>query len=223
MPDDIIATRLEGYTRTLFAREDEVLEELRYELSRRGLPEINISAAEGRLLQLLLTAVGAREVLEIGTLGGYSAIWMARALPEGGRVVTIEKEADHAAFAREFIERAGLEDVITVEEGDAPSVLSRLAGSAQAAGAEPAFDAVFIDADKTGYRDYLRWSLALVRPGGLILGDNAYLDGRILGDDPDDADAAAMDRFNQALADHPDLIATIIPVRDGLAAALKLR
>ena len=210
MSDDVL---LSGYVRGLFAREDEVLETLRYEISRRGLPEIHISAEEGRLLQVLLRAIGARRVLEVGTLGGYSAIWMARALPPEGRLLTLEIDPDRARFAREFAARAGLENVIEVRVGDAAEVLPTLDAG------EP-FDAVFIDADKERYPLYLEGALRLLRPGGLVLGDNAFWSGRVLDEDTEEESTRGMRAFNQRIADHPHLTGTIIPMRDGLAVAV---
>lgn len=205
---------LSGYVRNLFAREDGLLEELRYEIVRQDLPEIYISPEVGRLLQLLLVAVRARRVLEIGTLGGYSAIWMARALPFDGHLLTVEIEADRAAFARDFIRRATLEDLVEVRVGEAREVLARLVAD----GTEP-FDAVFIDADKEGYVEYLDRSLELVRPGGLIIADNAFRRGRVLEEDPDE-DVRGVISYNERIAAHPRLVSTIIPIRDGVAVSV---
>ena len=199
------------YVRALFAPEDDLLRELRVEAEQRGLPQIQISPEEGRLLQVLLTAARAGRVLEIGTLAGYSAIWMARALPQGGRLVTIEIEPAHAELAREFVTRAGLADVVDVRTGDARVLLEELDDK------EP-FDACFIDADKSGYPVYLQHALRLVRSGGLILGDNALWSGRVLRE-PESDETRAMQAFNQRLA-QPDLLGTIVPVRDGLAVAV---
>lgn len=206
--------RLEGYVRRLFAGEDEVLEALRDEIARQGLPEIYVSPDVGRLLQLLLAAVGARRVLEVGTLGGYSAIWMARSLPADGRLLTLELDPDRAAFARGFAARAGLEAVIEVRVGDARELLEELV----AADGEP-FDAVFIDADKESYVEYLERSLELVRPGGLIMADNALWEGRVVDEDPDAA-TRGIQRYNERIAAHERLLSTIIPVRDGVAVSL---
>ncbi|HEX7119558.1 MAG TPA: O-methyltransferase [Longimicrobiales bacterium] len=207
-------TATSAYIERLFAGEDELLHALRAEIGRRGMPEIYISAEVGRLLQVLLTAVGARRVLEIGTLGGYSAIWMARALPPGGRLLSLEIEEAHAALAREYARRAGLEEKIEVRVGAALDLLPAIAG------AEPPFDACFIDADKEGYPEYLHWARRLVRPGGLILADNALWHGRVLAPAPGDAPTAAMQRFNEELAAAEGLVSTIVPVRDGLAVAV---
>lgn len=210
MSDEVL---LSGYVRRLFATEDEVLEELRYEISRRGLPEIQISAEQGRLLQVLLRAVGAGRVLEVGTLGGYSAIWMARALPPDGRLLTLEIDPAHAAFAREFVARAGLEDRVEVRTGEAAATMEALDA------AEP-FDVVFIDADKEGYPAYLEHALRLLRPGGLVIADNAFWSGRVLEEDPEEEGARGVREFNRRLAAHPALTGTIIPMRDGLAVAV---
>lgn len=219
MPDDACHTtdpaRLSAYVERLFAREDPVLRELRQEILRRDMPEIYISPEEGRLLQVLLTAVGARRVLEIGTLAGYSAIWMARVLPPDGELITLEIDETHAELAREFVRRAELDDVIHVRVGVAMESLRALALE----DGEP-FDACFIDADKPSYPVYLQWALRLVRPGGLILGDNALWAGRVLEERPADDDTLAMQQFNRQIAAAEDLCSTIIPVRDGLAVAV---
>jgi predicted O-methyltransferase YrrM len=218
MTDIDTSVLMSGYVRDLFADEGPVLEELRYEISRQELPEIYISAEQGKLLQVLLAAVGARRVLEIGTLGGYSALWMARALPGDGHLLTLEKDADRAEFARTFIEKAALEDVVEVRVGEARAVLAELVEAVEAGTEEP-FDAVFIDADKEPFVEYLERSLALVRPGGLILGDNAFRDGRILDDDPDEATQGVLD-YNQRTATDPRLVSTVIPIRDGLVVSV---
>jgi predicted O-methyltransferase YrrM len=209
---------LSGYVRRLFAGEDPVLEELRYETSRQGLPEIYISAEVGRLLQVLLVAIGARRVLEIGTLGGYSALWMARALPDDGRLLTVEIDPERAAFARSFVSRAELDDIVEVRVGEASGVLTELVRGL-AAGEEESFDAVFIDADKESYTAYLDAAMELVRPGGLIIADNAFRDGRVLDDDPDEATRGVL-AYNERVATHERLASTIIPIRDGLVVSV---
>ena len=209
--------RLSEYVSGQFAEEGEVLAELRSEIGRRGLPEIHISAEVGRLLQVLLTAVGAERVLEVGTLGGYSALWMARALPANGRLVTLEIDPERADLAREFIDRAGLGAVVEVRVGDARALMAEMVE----AKVEP-YDAVFIDADKESYVEYLERSLQLVRPGGLILADNAFRDGRVLDDDPDEATRGVLD-YNRRVAEDDRLISTILPVRDGVAVSVVRR
>jgi predicted O-methyltransferase YrrM len=140
-----------------------------------GLPPIAVTPAQGKLLHLLARAIGARRILELGTLGGYSTIWLARALAPGGRLVTLEANPDYAAVARANIERAGLDDVVELREGPALDALAALA----AEGGEP-FDLIFIDADKRRTPDYFTRALELSRPGSLIIADNVIRDGALL-------------------------------------------
>lgn len=211
MPEHVMSP-LEQYTSDLFAPEDEVLGELRAELPRRNIPSININAVEGRQLQVLLRAVGARRVLELGALGGYSGIWIARALPEGGKLITMEINPHHAATAREFYARAGVADKVELREGAALDLLPALHD-------EPPFDAAFLDADKANQARYVEFALELVRPGGLILCDNSYRRGSVL-EQSDDPDVRGVQEANRILATHPRLYSTIIPAGDGLAVAV---
>ncbi len=204
---------LARYVGDLFAPEDEILIDLRREMAESDVPDIYIDPEEGRLLQLLLRAVGARNVVELGTLGGYSAIWMARALPADGRLVTLEREPDRAELARRYIARAGCDDRAEVREGDALDLLGELA-------AEGPFDAVFIDADKESYPRYLEWSVANVRVGGLVIADNAFKDGRVLESDPKDPGVLGIQEFNRRLAGDERLTSIIVPTRDGVAIAV---
>jgi caffeoyl-CoA O-methyltransferase len=196
----------------LFGAEDELLASLREEADRTGLPPIAISSDEGRLLQVLLTSINARRVLEVGTLGGYSAICMARALPPGGRLLSIEINEAHASFARRYIDRAGLGDRIEVRVGRALDVLPALDGER--------FDAIFLDADKEPLPTYFEWALRLVRPGGLIIGDNALWGGRAYdGDEPDDKTRGVRE-FNRRMATDPRVLGIIVPTHDGVAIAV---
>ena len=185
------------------------------EAEREGLPSINVSATEGKLLQMLVGISGARRVLEIGTLGGYSAIHFARALPEEGALISLELDEHHAEVARRNVERAGLSARVEIRVGDARQSLQRLVENG-----EGPFDLIFIDADKEGYPEYLDWSLRLSRPGTLILGDNAIREGGVI--DPDSS-SRAMREFNQKLAEDPRLSAIVLPLIreriDGLAIA----
>jgi predicted O-methyltransferase YrrM len=203
----------ERYIADLFAPEDELLVELRRAIDRAGLPQIYISSEEGRLLQVLLLLVGARRVLELGTLGGYSAIWLGRALPADGRLITVEKEADRAELARDYIGRAGLSERVEVRVGEADRVLEELA-------AEAPFDAVFIDADKEGYPRYLEWCAGHVRSGGLVIADNALRGGRVLERDSRDPGVVGIQEFNRRLARDPRFTSIVVPTRDGVAIAL---
>lgn len=206
---------LEDYAQDLFVREDPLLVELRAEQEARGFPSIQVPARTGHLLAILLRAVGARKVVEVGTLGGYSALWIAKALPSDGRVVTLEKEPEHAALAREFIDRAGRAEMVEVRLGDAVEVLQDL-------GPDGGWDAMFVDADKERYGVYLKHAQRLLRPGGLLMADNVFWQGRIL-DDSEEADAAtrALQDFNRALAGHDQFDGTILPVGDGVAVAVR--
>ena len=200
------------YIASLFAREDELLASLREQADRSGLPPISISADEGKLLQVLLRAVGARSVLEVGTLGGYSAIWMARALPPDGRLLSIDVDADHAAFAERFLARAGLDSVVSIRVGRALDVLPALDGLQ--------FDAMFIDADKEPLPTYLDWALRLVRPGGLIIADNALWGGKVFDASVDDDATRAVREFNRRFAQDPRITSIVVPTHDGVAVGI---
>jgi len=207
---------IDDYVAGLFAPPDETLEEALREAEREGLPSINVSATEGKLLQMLVGISGARRVLEIGTLGGYSAIHFARALPEEGALISLELDEHHAEVARRNVERAGLSAKVEVRVGEARQSLERLLENE-----EGPFDLIFIDADKEGYPEYLAWALRLSRPGTLILGDNAIREGSVI--DPDDSSSHAMREFNEKLAEDPRLSAIVLPLIreriDGLAIA----
>jgi predicted O-methyltransferase YrrM len=221
MGDDTLARlgQIDTYIEGLFAAEDAALRAARSAMAEARLPSIHVSPTQGKLLHLLARLVGARRILEIGTLGGYSAIWLARALPADGRLVTLEVEERHATVARSNLARAGLSDRVEIRLGPAVDSLAALA----AAGAAP-FDLVFIDADKPSYLDYLHWAIELSRPGSLILADNVIRRGEVIGPDGGSAATQTIRRFNQALAAHPRLESLILPwVRgeiDGLALAL---
>jgi predicted O-methyltransferase YrrM len=204
-----MSDRLGDYLATLFAPEDEILAALREEADRSGLPPIAISADTGRLLQVLLTAVRARRVLEVGTLGAYSTIWMARALPPDGRILSIEVEPRHAEFARRWLVRARVHDRVEVIVGRALDVLPALDGES--------FDAVFLDADKEPLPTYLEWALRLVRPGGLIIADNALWGGRVLDERVTDEATLGVREFNRRFASDPRLTSIIVPTHDGVA------
>ena len=207
-----MSDRAGEYITGLFSAEDELLAALREEADRTGLPPIAISADEGRLLQVLLTTIGARRVLEVGTLGGYSAICMARALAADGRLLTIEIEPKHADFARRYIKRAGHSDRVEVRVGRALDVLPALDGEV--------FDAIFIDADKEPLPTYFDWALRLVRPGGLIIADNALWGGRVFDGENDDEKTRAVREFNRRMATDPRVLGIIVPTHDGVAVAV---
>lgn len=213
---------VDAYITDLLDPSDAALEDALRASTAAGLPEIAVSPPLGALLTVLARAVGARRILEIGTLGGYSAIRLARALPPDGRLVTLEVNPLHAEVARSNIARAGVADRVDVRVGPAAASLAALADE----GVDP-FDLVFIDADKAGYSDYLQGSLSLSRPGTLILADNVVRQGRVIDPDDDDANVRGVRRFNEALAAEPRLQATIVQTvgskgYDGLAIAVVL-
>ena len=200
------------YVARLFAPEDDILVSLREEADRTGLPPISISPDTGRLIQVLLTAIGAKRVLEVGTLGGYSAIWIARALPAGGRVLSIEIDPGHAEFARRYIRRASVEGIVEVRVGRALDVLASLDGER--------FDAIFLDADKEPLPTYFEWSLRLVRPGGLIIADNALWGGRIIDPTATDDATAGVRELNRRMATDPRVAGILVPTHDGVAVGV---
>jgi predicted O-methyltransferase YrrM len=201
---------------------DPVLEAALRASADAGLPPISVSPSQGKLLHLLARAQGARTILEIGTLGGYSAIWLARALPSGGRLITLEAEPRHAEVARANLARAGLADVAEVRVGPAQDTLPKL----HAAGDGP-FDLIFIDADKPGYPDYLPWSVRLSRPGSMIIADNIVRNGAVADSASTDVNVQGVRRFIEMLAAEPRVSATAIQTvgskgYDGFTLALVL-
>ncbi len=190
---------------------------------KAGLPTIDVTWFLGRFLELLVRMSGARRVLEIGTLGGYSTIWLARALPEGGQIVSLELNAHHAEVARANLRNAGLLDKVDLRVGRASESLADL----DAGDAAP-FDLIFIDADKSGYPEYLDWSLKLSRPGTVIVADNVVRDGKVIQADNADPDIQGVRRFTELVAAEPRLSATVLQTvgskgYDGFAVAVVLR
>ena len=207
-----MSDRTGDYISQLFAPEDALLASLREDADRSGLPPIAISSDEGRLLQVLLTAIQARRVLEVGTLGGYSAIWMARALPDEGRLLSLEIEPAHAQFAERYIERAGLTARVTVRVGRALDILPSLDGER--------FDAVFLDADKEPLPTYFEWALRLLRPGGLLIADNTLWGGKVIDETERDEKTMAVREFNRRMATDPRILGIIVPTHDGVAVGV---
>lgn len=207
-----LAQRLNRHVNDLFVREDDMLRYVRQQTEAHGLPLINLEQNEALLLQLLVRLSGAERVIEIGTLAGYSGIWIARALPPHGILTTIEVSSVHANLARTHFEHAGLADKVTVLQGDGVQVLDKLA-------VEKPYDLMFIDADKVSYLSYLHWAAANLRVGGAVVADNAFWQGRVL--NPATADDHGMVAFNRALAEHPQFESTIIEVGDGIALGVK--
>ncbi len=204
------------YIRDLFAHDDEHLASLRAESEARGFPQIHLRPEEGLLLHFLLRSAGVRRVVEIGTLAGYSATWIARALPADGHLISLERNPEHAALAREYLARAGLDGRVEIRLGMALDLLQTLS-------AEGPFDAVFLDADRKNYLAYLSWVLDNLRVGGLILAHNAFMRGRIF--DPSlhsDPEVKGMLEFTRRIAEDPRLVSLVIPMGDGFVAALRI-
>jgi predicted O-methyltransferase YrrM len=205
--------RLARYATELFAVEDATLISIRARQDALRLPPIHISADEGKLLHVLLRAVGATRVLEVGSLAGYSGVWLARALPPGGRLTTIEKDPRHAGVARQAFAEAGLASRVDVLEGNALDLLSTL---------RPGFDAIFLDADKASLPLYFEWSLTLLREGGLLLCDNAFFHGSVVDPADQSPETAGVRAFNLLAATDPRVVSAVVPIRDGLVVAVKL-
>ena len=218
--NNTIFTSVDNYIAALFNAEDKVLNHTEAAIESAGIPSISVSPNQGKFLHLLARLCNAKKILEIGTLGGYSTIWMARALPKNGQLVTLELEQQHADVAQQNITAAGLDAVVDIRVGKAIDLLPKLV----AAGEGP-FDMIFIDADKPPYTEYFEWALKLSRPGTLIVADNVIRDGKVL--DPHCADpmVSGAQRFNRALAAHPGVTATILQTvgskeHDGMALAV---
>jgi predicted O-methyltransferase YrrM len=185
-----------------------------------GLPSINVTPNQGMILHILARAIGAKRILEIGTLGGYSTIWLARALPADGRLITLEADSKHADVARANLARAGLADIVEVRLGRALDTLPQLASNG-----EGPFDLVFIDADKLNNAAYFEWALRLTRPGSLIIVDNVVRGGDVIDTASDDPGVRGVRRFIERVAEEPRVLASVIQAvnakgYDGFAIAL---
>jgi len=204
------------YIRKLYAPQDALLESIDQKLHALGTP-IHVGAEEGKLLQMLVKLHRPKRIVEIGTLAGYSTLWLARALPPDGHIFTINKDPEHIALAKESFAQSEVGARITMLEGDAHTILPTLT--------EP-FDMIFIDADKISYNDYLDWAEAHVREGGLIVADNTLLFGAVYKESPPAGVAQntwnTMRRFNERLADSTRYFTTMIPTEEGMTVAIKL-
>jgi predicted O-methyltransferase YrrM len=213
-------TAVDQYITDMLVPPDPALEAALEASAAAGLPAINVAPNQGKLLQLLARLTGARAILEIGTLGGYSTIWLARALPPGGRLITLEADPQHAEVARANIARASIAASVEVRLGKAIETLPAIA----AEGHGP-FDLVFIDADKPSNPDYFAWALRLTRPGSLIIVDNVVRDGAVADASSADPSVLGVRRLNELVAAEPRVSATAIQTvgskgYDGLALIL---
>ena len=215
-----IWTKVDKYFGDLLVPSDGKLDAALKANEQAGLPAIDITRLQGRFLEFLVRVSGARRVLEIGTLGGYSTIWMARALPKGGSIVTLELDPHHARVAHGNLRNAGVEELVELRVGPAIDSLADLVK----AGAEP-FDLIFIDADKHGYPEYLRWALKLSRVRTMIVADNVVREGKVTEPESDDENVQGVRRFTEMLAAESRLSATVLQTvgvkgYDGFALAV---
>jgi predicted O-methyltransferase YrrM len=219
MSDSQLWDDVDAYFATLLSPEDEPLQAALRDSDAEGLPHINVTPSQGKLLQLLAQLQGARAILEIGTLGGYSTIWLARALPADGRLISLEYDAHHADVARRNIARAGLDPIVEVRTGPALESLPKLADENP-----PPFDLVFIDADKVNNPHYVEWALRLTRTGSLIVVDNVVRGGKVTDAASGDPSVRGTRAALELIAQHPRLEGTAIQTvgskgHDGFALA----
>jgi predicted O-methyltransferase YrrM len=198
------------YVRSLFAKEDEVLKSIEPGLKKRDMPQISVPPEVGKTLYLLAKMSGAKKVLEIGALGGYSTIWLARALPETGKVISLELKEEHANFAMENIKKAGLAERVSFMVGDASESLERLVKEGKR------FDFFFIDADKMNYPYYLEKALELAEPGAIITADNLFQGGKIFDEKYQGPSPTSIRKFNRQIATDPRLESILLTIGDGL-------
>lgn len=208
------------YIRNLLGREDDVLKETTTSLDKEGLPQISVSANQGKFLQVMALLCNATKILELGTLGGYSTIWLARALPPNGKLITVEFDKHHAEVAQQNINKANLSNKVEIKIGKAIDILPTLISDN-----EGPFDMIFIDADKPPYAEYFQYALQLSRPGTLIICDNVIREGKVLDENSTDEMVKGAQRFNELLARTGNVSATIIQTvgakeHDGMAIAV---
>jgi predicted O-methyltransferase YrrM len=217
-------TSVENYLVSTLIHPDEAVNEAVVANASAGLPAIDVAPNEGKLLHLIARIQGATRILEVGTLGGYSTIWLARALPPTGRLITLELDPTHAAVAAKNIQRAGLSSLVDIKVGPAAESLATLHADLLAKKIEP-FDLIFLDADKPNNPVYLEWAIKLSRPGTIIIGDNVIRDGEILDPKSTNPSVSGTRTFLEHLGSHPRLEATALQTvgskgYDGFAIAI---
>jgi predicted O-methyltransferase YrrM len=215
-------TSVDDYINSIAVGTDAALDAAAASAAAAKLPPISVTPAHGKLLHLMVRAQGATRILEVGTLAGYSTIWLARAVPPGGRVITLEANATHADIARANVERAGLSGRIEIRLGNALDTLPQLASEKQ-----PPFDFTFIDADRPNLADYFDWAVRLSHPGSVIVVDNVVRKGGVIDASSDDPNIKGVRRFNDRLKDDTRVSATMVQTvsakgYDGFAMALVL-
>ena len=206
--DSLVTARHFAYLADRTRGDDDFLRQLKQAAAEAGIPKIWIGPAQASFMQIVLKLHRATEVVEVGTLAGYSAISMARALPEDGHVHTIELEPKHADFAEDWIARSDVSSKITVHRGAGSDVLASLPPLSA--------DALFLDADKSGYPAYLAEGLRILRPGALVMADNAFAFGQLFDEHPTDREAGAVRAFNDLMARQPRIHGCIVPLGDGM-------
>lgn len=217
--DEHVLQRVDQYIESLFIKPDPLLDEGLRDAAYAGMPPSNVSPNQGKLLFLIARMVTARRILEIGTLGGYSTVWLARALPADGKLITLEINPNHLQVAQRNIDRCGLNALVEIRLGRAAQLLREMSDAGEAP-----FDLVFIDADKPSYLEYLNLAMKLSRPGTIILADNVIRNGRVQEKIPAEESAKAAKDFNQAIATHFQLDSIVLPVLrdrvDGLSISI---
>lgn len=218
--DQELFGKVDHYISQMLAPEDEVLKETIKSLDDANMPQISVTANQGKFLQVIARMCNAKRVLELGTLAGYSTIWMARSLPESGKIVTVEFDPRHANVAKQNIEKAGLSDKVDIRVGKAMDILVQLKEAKE----EP-FDLIFIDADKPPYAEYFEMALTLSRSGTVIICDNVIREGKVLDEHSDDDRVVGVQRLNKMLASNENVTATILQTvgvkeYDGMAIAV---
>ena len=218
--DNKLFEDVDQYISDLFNDQDSTLEATEQSITEFNIPSISISRNQGKFLMLLAKLCQAKKILEMGTLAGYSTIWLARALPLNGRLISLEYEPLHAEVAQKNIARAGLDHIVEIRVGKAIELLPQLVTE----GSGP-FDMIFIDADKPPYKEYFDWALKLSRSGTLIVADNVIREGKVLEAESSDEMVTGVKRFNEALAANTAVTATIIQTvgskeHDGMALAI---
>jgi len=218
--DKEIFSQVDKYISDLLAPEDDVLTETIKSLEKEGLPQHSVSANQGKFLQVMMIACNAKKVLELGTLGGYSTIWLARALPDNGKIITIEVDKHHGDVAQKNIDNARLSQKVDLRIGKALDLLPDII----AENGEP-FDVIFIDADKPPYTEYFNYALQLSRPGTLIVCDNVIRAGKVLDENSTDEKVQGVKRLNKMLSENKKVTATIlhstgVKEYDGMAIAV---
>jgi len=218
--DQEIFGKVDHYISQMLAPEDEVLRETIKSLDTAEMPQISVTANQGKFLQVIALMCNAKRVLELGTLAGYSTIWLARSLPEDGKIVTIEFDPRHANVAKQNIKNAGLLDKVDIRVGKAMDIMLEIKEAKE----EP-FDLIFIDADKPPYAEYFEMALSLSHPGTVIICDNVIREGKVLDENSTDDRVIGVQRFNKLLASNKNVTATILQTvgvkeYDGMAIAV---